>query len=164
MIHQRNRALLVAAAGTCLALGGCGGGSATAARGPAAAPTISAAPAISVAPAKLTGHFCADANAIMRAQPSNSTGQKATVAVARADLQGVLRSTITGFTALKQEAPSRLRGPIKAIIGVYTTDERQLATYESITQMGASIVRASTTGPGGAAFRQVLTYISTACK
>jgi hypothetical protein len=158
MIPQSRRALLVATAGACLALSACGGGSATVARKPAAASPIA------VAPAKLTGQFCPDANAIMRAEPASPTGQKATLAVARTDMERVVRSTAAGFTALEPEAPSRLRAPIKTIIGVYTADEQRIATYGSIREMGASIVKANTTGPGGAAFRKVLTYISTGCK
>jgi hypothetical protein len=158
MIRQSRRAPLVAAAGACLALSACGGGSATTAKEPAAAPTIT------VAPVKVTGHFCADANAVMRQQPTHPTGQKVTVAVARTELEGIVRVTAAGFTALEPEAPSALRGPIKTIAGVYAADEQRLATYGSIREMGTSIVRANTTGAGGAAFRKVLAYISKACK
>jgi hypothetical protein len=157
MIPQSRRALLVAAAGACLGLSACGAGSVTAASEPAAVP------AIVVGPMKLTGHFCRDANAIMHGQPSSPAGQKPTLAVARTALEKILRSTAAGYTALEPEAPSRLRGPIKTIIGVYTADEQRIASYGSITQMGASIVKANTTGAGGAAFHQVLTYMTKTC-
>lgn len=156
MIPQSRRALLVAA-GACLGLSACGAGSVTAVSEPAAIP------AITVAPVKLTGHFCRDANAIMREQPSNPSGQKPTLAVARTEMGKILRSTAAGYTALEPEAPSRLRGPIRTIIGVYTADVQRIASYGSITQMGTSIIKANTTGAGGAAFRQVLTYMTKNC-
>jgi hypothetical protein len=99
----------------------------------------------------------------MREQPTNPAGQKATIAVARTDMERVLRSTAAGFTALRPEAPSKLRGAITTIIGVYTADEKRIATYGSITEMGAAIVKANTTGPGRAAFHKVLTYILKTC-
>jgi len=155
MTSHSRRALL--AAGACLGLSACGAGSVTAVSEPAAIP------AITVGPMKLTGHFCHDANAIMREQPSNPAGQKATLAEARADLGMILRSAAAGYTALEPEAPSRLREPIKTIVRVYTADEHHLASYGSITQMGASIVRANTTGAGRAAFRQVLADMAKNC-
>lgn len=156
MIRQSHRALLVAAAGACLALSACAAGS-VAAKAPAASATFTDPPV------QVTGHFCADANTVMRQESPNPAGQKATLAVARMEMGRVLKSTVAGFTALEAEAPGKLRGPLKTIIGVYASDERQIATYGSITQMGSSIVRANTTGSGGAAFRKVLTYISRDC-
>lgn len=161
MIRQSHRVLFIAVAGACLALSACGGGSAAksaAEKAPAASPTITAAPA------QLTGHFCPDANAVMREESPNPTGQKATLRVARIEMGRILKSTAAGFTALKKEAPAKLRGPIKTIIGVYVADGQQIATYGSITEMGSAIVKANTTGAGGAAFHKVLTYISKNCK
>lgn len=156
MIRQSHRILLVAAAGACLALSACGGGSA-AAKAPAASATITDPPA------KLTGHFCPDANTVMREESTNPAGQKATLAVARIEMGRILKSATTGFAALEGEAPGKLRGPIETIIAIYASDERRITTYGSIKEMGSSIVRANTTGQGGAAFRTVLTYISKDC-
>jgi hypothetical protein len=157
MIRQSHRALFIAAAGACLALSACGGGSATAKR-PAASPTITAAPV------PLTGHFCLDANAVMRQQPPNPAGQKTTLAVARIEMGRILKATAEGFRGLEPEAPAGLRASIKTITGIYASDQRQLAAFGSITEMGTSIVRANTTGAGRTAFGQVLTYITKHCK
>jgi hypothetical protein len=156
MTPQSFRAVLVAA-GACLGLSACGGGSVTAVSEPAAIP------ASTIGPMKLTGHFCHDADVIMREQPSDPAGQKVTVADARAELAKILRLAAAGYTALEPEAPSTLRGPIRTIISVYTADEHHLASYGSITQMGASIVRSNTTGAGRAAIRQVLAYMAKNC-
>jgi hypothetical protein len=158
MIPQSRRALLVAVAGACLALSACGGGHVTAASDPVAGPATAAGPM------KLTGHFCRDVNAIMRQQPSNPAGQKTTLAAARTQMEKMLRWAVAGYAALESEAPSKLRGPMRTMVGVYTADERRIAGYGSITQMGASVVKANTTGAGGAAFRQVATYMMKNCR
>jgi hypothetical protein len=158
MIPQIRRALLVAAAGACLGLSACGGGSVTPASKPAAGPSIA------VRPMKLTGHFCHDVKAIMGQQPSDPAGQKATLDGARTQMEKMLRRAVAGYTALEPEAPSRLQGPMKTMVGVYTADERHLASYGSVTQLGAAIVKANTTGAGGAAFRKVATYMMGNCR
>lgn len=155
MIRQSHRVLFIAVTGACLTLSACGGGSA--ARKPAAAP------AFTIAPVQVTGHFCADANTVMRQQPPDAAGRKATLAVARTEMARVLKATTAGFTALAPEAPASLQGPIKTIIGIYASDEQRIGGFGSISAMGSSIVRANTTGSGGAAFHRVLTYISRHC-
>jgi hypothetical protein len=128
-----------------------------------AASKPAAAPAFTIAPVQVTGHFCADANTVMRQQPPDAASRKATLAVARTEMVSVLKATAAGFTALAPEAPASLQGPIKTIIGISAADEQRIGGFGSISAMGSSIVRATRPAQAARPSTGVLTYISRHC-
>jgi hypothetical protein len=160
MARRSHHVLSAAAAGACLTLSACGAASAPSAAG--SAPASSPATAETTGPATLTGHFCGDASSFMQHIPAGPTTKNASPAKARANLRTVLRSTVSGFTGLRAEAPRDLRKPLKKIVNIYKSDEKVLKASGSLTRISESVVKGNASG--AMAFQRLLKYMSVKCK
>jgi hypothetical protein len=150
-LSRRSRcALLIGVAGACLTLCACGGGGTTASSGAKTAAADSA-------------HFCSSVISVMRIG-SNRSWQSNSASTARAQLKEVLTQEAKGFTALEPEAPAQLRGVVRTIVDVYRSDERVVATSSSMGQVNRALVKANDDGRGGAATRELLSYVTMHCR
>jgi hypothetical protein len=159
MARRSHQALVTAAAGACLTLCACGASPAPSAAGSAAATAKATGAAGS---ATLTGHFCGDASSFMRHIPAAPATKDASTAQAKANLRKVLRSTVKGYTGLENEAPAKLRKPLKTIVAVYKRDEKVLRRSGNLAKISQSMAQGNATG--SIAFERVLKYVSVHCK
>jgi hypothetical protein len=159
MARRRHQALFTAVAGACLTLCACGASPAPSAAGSATAGAKAAAAAESAA---LTRHFCGNADSFMRRIPAAPATKHTSTAQAQANLRKVLRSTVKGYTTLGDEAPARLRKPLKTIVAVYKSDEKVLRRSGNLAKISQSMVQGN--AAGSAAFERVLKYISVHCQ
>lgn len=158
MARLSYQALSAAVAAACLTLCACGASTAPAGAGSPSASSTTAATESATA----TGHFCNDASSFMRHIPAGPTTKHTTAAQARDNLRTVLRATVTGFTALKAEGPRKLHKPLRAIIAIYTADEKILKMSSNLAHISEAMVKGNESG--SVAFQQVLKYISVSCK
>jgi hypothetical protein len=135
-----------------LLLCGCGSSAAPAAAGPAA----------TTSPARLASRFCTDASGFMRTIPAVPKTKNLTPTQAQADMSALLVSTVTGFTRLEEEAPARLREPLKKIISVYKSDEKMLRKTGDMAKVSESMVQNE--GSGSTAFQKLIKYIAVSCR
>jgi hypothetical protein len=166
MARRCHQPLSAAVAGACLTLCACGAAATPSAAGSptagANATTGSAGPTWSVGSGTLTGHFCSDATSFMRHIPTAPAAKHTSAAQARASLRTALQATVKGFTVLETEAPTTLRKPLKAIVGVYESDEKVLNASGNLTKISQSMVKGNASG--SVAFQRVVTYLSVNCK
>jgi hypothetical protein len=150
MADRSHRAVLVIAAGACLALCACGG-----------SPTSSATPA---GPPKQVKHFCAEVTAALTDTPATPPGKKISPAAARRELARILRAKASGFASLEAKSPPQVRASVKTMARVYQDEEKLVAQPGSISGISKALVKQAGMGEGGAALHQVLAYMRTNCR
>lgn len=162
MIRRAPQALSAAAAGAaCLALCACGAGSAPTAGSSGSA--SAGAGNSSASTGTLTGesHFCRKASSFMGKIPPTPTGH-ISLAQARANMTTVLRTTVRGFTGLREQAPHSLHRPLTKIIAVYKADERSVRKASSVSELSAAMVKHNVAAAHD--FEHVLKYIAAHCR
>jgi hypothetical protein len=176
---------IIAAAGACLMLAGCGGGSVPGAS--AAAPASSsaavggsssaAAPASSSpaagsssAPAvagytapKLTGHFCTDLDNMGNNLPKVPAADKESLAALEANGGQLFKEFAGYFTSLANEAPPQAAPELRIIAAAYASMGNGNLTASSVAQLTQQMEGITTHGQTGKAFLSLITYISTHC-
>ena len=171
----RVAAIVAAVAGACLMLGGCGGGSiggssaaagnSASASAPASGSSSAPAPASTATAAKglLTGHFCTDfthlgttLGKLTPAQQKN-IGQNRTLAVA------FLEQAAADFNGLAGEAPAKAKPFMQTLGSEYQALASAAGSGISLAQLKGQTKNLDTTGKTGAAFRQLVQYMITAC-
>jgi hypothetical protein len=150
MADRSHRAVLVIAAGACLALSACGG--------------HPAASATSADPSKQVKHFCAEVTAALTDAPATPPGKKISPAAARRELAMILRSKASGFTSLEAASPPQVRASVRTMAHVYRAEEKLVARPGSISGISKALVKADGMGQSRAALQQVLAYMRANCK
>jgi hypothetical protein len=163
--------LAAAAAGTCLLLSACGGGSnGTPASGSGTAASgsggSSSAPASSgtVAPSKglLTGHFCKDLTNLGKV--SNLTpAQAKKIGNDRPAAVAYLKQAAADFDGLGSEGPPKVQKFMHVLADEYASLADLASSGASLAQLKAKSKGVETDGASGQAFRQLIQYVGSAC-
>jgi hypothetical protein len=164
---------VIAAAGACLLLGACGGGSnGTSASGsssssPASSGSSSSsapAPAHSVAPAKglLTGDFCKDFIGLGDAvTPSKAEEKK--IDTDRSAAADFMDKIAADFDGLGKEGPPKIQKAMHTIASQYTALGDAARSGKSLTDLKKQADQLQSGGATGAAFEKVTTYMESSC-
>lgn len=168
-IRSTPRLAAIAAAGACLMLSGCGGGStggstAGSSSGGTAAASSSSGPALSGLPsAKLTGHFCKDFSNISHNLPKVSAADKNNLAALQANGGQFFTSAAAYFNGLAAEAPPQAAAQLKIIAAAYTSLASGSISASSVKQVEKQMESITTSGKTGQAFIGLVTYLTTHC-
>jgi hypothetical protein len=175
---------IIAAAGACLMLAGCGGGSvpgasaaapasssaAVGGSSSAAAPASSSPAASSSVPAvagysapKLTGHFCTDLDNMGNNLPKVPAADKESLAALEANGGQLFKEFAAYFTSLANEAPPQAAPELRIIAAAYASMGNGNLTASSVAQLTQQMEGITTHGQTGKAFLSLITYISTHC-
>lgn len=156
----RRSPLALAATAACLALCACGASSPPAAGGASGSPSAGTSNASS---GIITGGspFCRKASSFMGKIPPAPSGH-VSLSEARDNITKVLRTTVRGFTGLREQAPHKLHRPLTKIIAAYRADERSVRHAGSVTQLSAAMVKHNSAA--SADFERVLKYIAANCR
>jgi hypothetical protein len=161
----------IAAAGACLLLGACGGGSngASAGSSPASSPSSSssspaAAPASSVAPAKglLTGDFCKDFLTLGKdVAPSAAESKK--IDTSRSAAADFMDQIAADFDGLGREGPPKVRKAMHTIASQYSALGDAARSGKPLSDLKTQASKLENGGATGAAFQKVTTYMTSSC-
>jgi hypothetical protein len=175
----RVAAIVAAVAGACLMLGGCGGGSiggsaATGSSGGASAPagsssssSSSSSPApvstASVAKGLLTGHFCTDFTHLGTTLGKLTPAQSKNIEQNRGEAVAFLQQAAADFNGLANEAPGKVGPFMHTLAAEYQTLASAAGSGASLSQLKNEAKDVDSVGKSGAAFRQLIQYLVTAC-
>jgi hypothetical protein len=166
---RRVSGLAVAAVGTCLLLGACGGGSngtAASGSGGSSSSASSSAPASSstVAPDKglLTGNFCKDLTNMGKVTNLTPTEAKK-VSSNMPAMASYLKRASADFDGLGGEGPPKVQKFMHVLANEYTSLANLAASGAPLSKLKASAAGVETEGASGQAFRQLVQYVQTNC-
>jgi hypothetical protein len=165
---------VIAAAGACLLLGACGGGSnGTSAGGSSGSGSGSSssgssssssapAPASTAKPAKglLTGHFCTDFITLGKDLDSIDESKIGSSRSAAADAMDQIAAD---FDGLGNEAPAKIQKAMHTIASQYTSLANSARGGKSLSDLKKQVSGLENGGATGAAFEKVTTYMTTSC-
>jgi hypothetical protein len=160
---------VIAAAGACLLLGACGGGSnGTSAGGPSSSGSGSSssssapAPTSTAKPAKglLTGHFCTDFITLGKDLDSIDESKIGSSRSAAADAMDQIAAD---FDGLGKEAPPKIQKAMHTIASQYTSLANSARGGTSLSDLKKQVGGLENGGATGAAFEKVTTYMTTSC-
>jgi len=171
----RVAAIVAAVAGACLMLGGCGGGSiggsaATGSSAGASAPAASSsssapAPASTASAAKglLTGHFCTDFTHLGTTLGKLTPAQSKSIEQNRGEAVAFLQQAAADFNGLANEAPGKVGPFMHTLAAEYQSLASDAGSGASLSQLKNEAKNVDSVGKSGAAFRQLIQYLVTAC-
>jgi hypothetical protein len=169
----RVSAIVAAVAGACLMLGGCGGGStggsaagsSSGASAPASGSSSAPAPASTAKAAKglLTGHFCTDFTHLGTTLGKLTPAQSRNIEQNRPEAVAFLEQAAADFNGLANEAPSKVGPFMHTLASEYQSLASAAGSGASLTQLKNEAKSVDTVGKSGAAFRQLIQYLVTAC-
>jgi hypothetical protein len=170
----RVSAIVAAVAGACLMLGGCGGGStggsaagsSSGASAPASGSSSAPAPASTAKAAKglLTGHFCTDFTHLGTTLGKLTPAQSRNIEQNRPEAVAFLEQAAADFNGLANEAPSKVGPFMHTLASEYQSLASAAGSGASLTQLKNEAKSVDTVGKSGAAFRQLIQYLVTACQ
>jgi hypothetical protein len=153
---------VIAAAGACLLLGACGGGS----NGTSASGSSSAgpAPAITGSPSKglLTGNFCKDF-ARLSTSITPSKAQIKEINTNKSAAGNFMDQIAADFDGLGKEGPPKIQTAMHTIANQYSSLSAAARSGKSIQELEGQAGKLTTAGATRAAFKVVTTYRGTAC-
>ena len=169
----RVAAIVAAVAGSCLMLGGCGGGSigGSAATGSSAGTSGPAASSSSPAPVStasaakglLTGHFCTDFTHLGQTLGKLTPAQYKNIEQNRPEAVAFLEQAAADFNGLANEAPGKVGPFMHTLASEYQSLASAAGSGASLSQLKNEAKNVDTVGKSGAAFRQLIQYLVTAC-
>jgi hypothetical protein len=169
----RVAAIVAAVAGSCLMLGGCGGGSigGSAATGSSAGTSGPAASSSSPAPVStasaakglLTGHFCTDFTHLGQTLGKLTPAQSKNLEQNRGEAVAFLTQAAADFNGLANEAPGKVGPFMHTLASEYQSLASAAGSGASLSQLKNEAKNVDTVGKSGAAFRQLIQYLVTAC-
>ena len=170
----RVSAIVAAVAGACLMLGGCGGGStggsaatgsSSGASAPASGSSSAPAPASTAKAAKglLTGHFCTDFTHLGTTLGKLTPAQSRNIEQNRPEAVAFLEQAAADFNGLANEAPSKVGPFMHTLASEYQSLASAAGSGASLTQLKNEAKSVDTVGKSGAAFRQLIQSLVTAC-
>jgi hypothetical protein len=170
----RVSAIVAAVAGACLMLGGCGGGSiggsaaTTGSSAGASAPagsSSSPAPVSTASAAKglLTGHFCTDFTHLGQTLGKLTPAQSKNLEQNRGEAVAFLTQAAADFNGLANEAPGKVGPFMHTLASEYQSLASAAGSGASLSQLKNEAKNVDTVGKSGAAFRQLIQYLVTAC-
>ena len=169
----RVAAIVAAVAGACLMLGGCGGGATggSAATGSSAGASASAASSSSPAPVStasaakglLTGHFCTDFTHLGTTLGKLTPAQSKNIEQNRPEAVAFLEQAAADFNGLANEAPGKVGPFMHTLAAEYQTLASAAGSGASLSQLKNEAKNVDSVGKSGAAFRQLIQYLITAC-
>jgi hypothetical protein len=169
----RVAAIVAAVAGACLMLGGCGGGSTggSAATGSSAGASASAASSSSPAPVStasaakglLTGHFCTDFTHLGTTLGKLTPAQSKNIEQNRPEAVAFLEQAAADFNGLANEAPGKVGPFMHTLAAEYQSLASAAGSGASLSQLKNEAKNVDSVGKSGAAFRQLIQYLVTAC-
>jgi hypothetical protein len=164
---------VIAAAGACLLLGACGGGSnGTSASGSSpgsgssssgsSSSSSAPAPTSTAKPAKglLTGHFCTDFITLGKDLDSIDESKIGSSRSAAADAMDQIAAD---FDGLGNEAPAKIKKAMHTIASQYTSLANSARGGKSLSDLKKQVSGLENGGATGAAFEKVTTYMTTSC-
>jgi len=161
---------VIAAAGACLLLGACGGGSngasaggSSSSSGSGSSPSSSApAPTSTAKPAKglLTGHFCTDFITLGKDLDSIDESKIGSSRSAAADAMDQIAAD---FDGLGKEGPPKIQKAMHTIASQYTSLANSARGGTSLSDLKKQVSGLENGGATGAAFEKVTTYMTTSC-
>ncbi len=140
------------AACSCLSLSACSGTSPGAQ--PAVAKSRSAISAV-------TRKFCQQIDNVLESVDSRGLTHGMTLAVARTDVDDMLKSVITDFKRLEAQAPARLRRSVRDIVADFLAFKRKSDSASSVSQLMADGTHGSPVQTRS--YLRVLAYAGRAC-
>ena len=173
----RVAAIVAAVAGACLMLGGCGGGSiggsaasgnsagASASAGSSSSSSSSPAPVSTASAAKglLTGHFCTDFTHLGQTLGKLTPAQSKNIEQNRPEAVAFLEQAAADFNGLANEAPGKVGPFMHTLAAEYQTLASAAGSGASLSQLKNEAKNVDSVGKSGAAFRQLIQYLVTAC-
>jgi hypothetical protein len=157
---------VIAAAGACLLLGACGGGSnGTSASGSSSGSSSSGpAPAITGSPSKglLTGNFCKDFGRLSTAI-APSKAQIKEINTNKSAAGNFMDQIAADFDGLGKEGPPKIQTAMHTIANQYSSLSAAARSGKSIQQLEGDAGKLTTAGATRAAFKVVTTYRGTTC-
>jgi hypothetical protein len=172
----RVSAIVAAVAGACLMLGGCGGGSiggsaatgssgGTSSAGSGSSSSSSPAPVSTASAAKglLTGHFCADFTHLGTTLGKLTPAQSKNIEQNRPEAVAFLAQAAADFNGLANEAPGKVGPFMHTLAAEYQSLASAAGSGASLTQLKNEAKNVDSVGKSGAAFRQLIQYLVTAC-
>jgi hypothetical protein len=160
---------VIAAAGACLLLGACGGGSngssasGSSSSGSSSGSSSSApAPANTATPAKglLTGHFCTDFITLGTDLGSMDESKIDSSPSAAADAMDQIAAD---FDGLGKEAPAKIQKAMQTVAAQYSSLGTAARSGKSISDIKKQVNTLEKGGATGAALAKVSSYVETAC-
>jgi hypothetical protein len=162
---------VIAAAGACLLLGACGGGSnGTSASGSSSGSGSSSsgssssapAPANTAKPAKglLTGHFCTDFITLGKDLGSIDESK---IGSSRSAAAGAMDQIAADFDGLGNEAPAKIQKAMHTIASQYSSLASAARSGTSLSDLKKKVSGLENGGATGAAFEKVTTYMTSSC-
>jgi hypothetical protein len=163
---------VIAAAGACLLLGACGGGSnGTSASGSPSSSSSSSgssssssapAPANTATPQKglLTGHFCTDFITLGTDLDKMNESKIDSSPSAAADAMDQIAAD---FDGLGKEAPPKIQKAMHTIASQYSTLGASARSGKSVSDIEKQVSQLEKGGATGAAFQKVTTYMTSSC-
>jgi hypothetical protein len=169
----RVAAIVAAVAGACLMLGGCGGGSTGGSAATGSSPGASAPAASSSSPAPvstasaakglLTGHFCTDFTHLGTTLGKLTPAQSKNIEQNRPEAVAFLEQAAADFNGLANEAPGKVGPFMHTLAAEYQTLASAAGSGASLSQLKNEAKNVDSVGKSGAAFRQLIQYLVTAC-
>ena len=172
----RVAAIVAAVAGACLMLGGCGGGSiggsaatgssgAASSAGASSSSSSSPAPVSTASAAKglLTGHFCTDFTHLGTTLGKLTPAQSKSIEQNRGEAVAFLQQAAADFNGLANEAPGKVGPFMHTLAAEYQSLASDAGTGASLSQLKNEAKNVDSVGKSGAAFRQLIQYLVTAC-
>jgi hypothetical protein len=162
---------VIAAAGACLLLGACGGGSnGTSASGSSSSSSSSGssssasapAPANTATPQKglLTGHFCTDFITLGTDLDKIDESKIESSPSAAADAMDQIAAD---FDGLGKEAPPKIGKAMHTIASQYSALGNSARSGKSVSDIEKQVNQLEKGGATGAAFQKVTTYMTSSC-
>jgi hypothetical protein len=141
----------IAACG-CLSLGACSGAS------PGAQPDATrSSPAISAT----TQKFCRQIDNVLESVDGHGLSRGMTLAVARTDVDDMLKAVIADFKRLEAQAPAGLRRSVRGVVAAFRAFKKKSAKASSVSQLMADSTHGSPVDTRS--FVRVLAYAGRAC-